>query len=511
MSEQSATIRNPMHLDMAAKLAFAVTALVLIGAMIWAIPLRSPWYDEFYTLYVTRPGLGWAEATAEHWLPDNHPPLFYALAHATRWLGDSLEARRYLNLLIALAAMAGAMVALRGDDRSRPLAVVYFMLLAAQTAAFPFVAELRSYFLSFCSTALLVLTLVLVWLDEEMPGRGRRIVFAVSALAALNTHIVTSLVAGALVLPFLAGALLKRDYRRFRILLLPMLAAGLVFVVTVAVQFPLWISNTENFWIPAGHWQVLGALQMVGHYAVSANLAILVAGLAGLGFLLVTALRGNRLPKPLEAALLLGAGVLLAGALSLAVHIWRPLVIPKYLIGLIPGIAMVLAIGFREVVGAVCRTAALALLGTAALLSLVAIVRSVSTVAALGGWDGTASVIGRQVELCPGTLVHTDPHWNTELSRLQPADNARVVPYSYRLMARRNGFAVEPAASRRLSEDCPTLFWAEHVPAEVPGAAEVLAHVRRRGFEVSRLEFYPIDKGWIASTEPIDKALAKAD
>ena len=76
-----------------------VVFVALVHAMTVAMQLRGPWYDEFYTLYVARPG-----SLALRLSPlagGQSSPLFYALARATTWLGTTVEERRAVNLFLS--------------------------------------------------------------------------------------------------------------------------------------------------------------------------------------------------------------------------------------------------------------------------------------------------------------------------------------------------------------------------------------------------------------------------
>ena len=57
---------------------FVILAVAFFVASCLAIAQRGPWYDEFYSFYLARPGatLG---VLGPAWLRDNHPPLFYGL------------------------------------------------------------------------------------------------------------------------------------------------------------------------------------------------------------------------------------------------------------------------------------------------------------------------------------------------------------------------------------------------------------------------------------------------
>lgn len=500
-----ALLTTARGLDWPTKLALAVAAPLMLAGLTYTVFTRAGWYDEFYTLYVTQPGFGWPEALTRHWLADNHPPLYYVLVRATAWPGASLEARRLVNLAVGMAAFAGGWIALRGgkgEDR-RPLAVFYFLFLASLASPFALVGELRSYFLSFCGVAVLVLTTTLIQLDRAPPARGRRLVLWIATLAAFNTHIVTTVIAGALLLPFVARALLRRDFALVRTFAAPALVAAAVFLGTVAVQFPLWIGNTAAFWLPAGMGQAWGALRLVLLAAFSAHIVMTGAALAGFALLVRQGRQARRMPESLAVVVMLLLGVSIACAVLTALHAWRPLLIPKYLIALFPPIGMAVAIGFAAVVEAFDRRTGAALVLAALALFGLGAWQNLRAVAWFQGWDPAARAVSRLVAACPGSVVHAETHWNTVLAALRPADNARVVPYAYRLVAERNGFAVEPAGSRRMSAACPTLFWGQAAGQPMPSPGEVLAYEQGRGFAVPRLWFYRFGEGWIAGDRPL--------
>jgi hypothetical protein len=481
-------------------LVFALTTLALLAAMAYAMLTRQPWYDEFYTMYVTQPKFSWHDAFANHWLTDNHPPWYYALVRAVGGLGNSIEAHRFVNLLIAMVTVGGASLAL--GARHRLLAIAFLLYLSGLGAVFPFVAELRSYFLSLCSVSLLLLVLVVIRLEEGPPTRRHIILFSAATLVAFNVHIVTSIIAGAVVLPFIADALWQRDYLRFKALCIPALVAGMLFVGTVAVQFPLWIANTQSFWIPAGSGQALGAIVLVAQYAVAGNAIVVLAGLVGTG-LLLRALRARSASPYLKSVFLIAAGMALACCLILAIQSWRPFVIPKYMIGLFPCIGMICAIGYHALASTLSRLTGAALLLAAALITLLNLGQNAKGIAGQTSWDETAKIIAQQVARCPGTIVHIDPHWNRVLAALQPSDNARVVDYAYQQTAQRNHFRIEPLSSHRISGDCPTIFWGVNAGMPQPNIAEITAHTLSRGFSVDRLDFYQFGSGWLATTRPI--------
>lgn len=491
--------------DPAAALAALLAALGFALALVWAALHRGPWYDEFYSWFVTRPDREFAAAMRESWLADNHPPLFYMLS----WLGGheapSIETLRLVNLAGLLALLGGGWVMLRPASPLRPAAAVALLLIAANSVVLVTGTELRSYFLSMCFGGLAVLGMAQAWIAGGLERPGQRIVFTLSMVAAFNLHILTSVIVGALAVPFLLMALWRKRYGLFRQILLACLVGGTLFVVVSAIQLPMWESNTARFWIPAGLMAARWAIQTCIERTAEANLAILIGGVAGAVLLARQALRSRTLPPALELQAMLVAGVVLACALLVGLQLLRPVLMERYLAALIPPIALGVALGFDALRRALPRAAGVILIGLALLLSLRALQHNAEAAAARKSWIGTGERIAALVRACPDSPVHIDPAgWNADAMAAPPHDNRVVFPQAYRLVAQRFGFALEPQESRRLSHGCPNLFWAEHDTIAAWNEANILAHLRRQGFAVQRVWQYRIGDGWIAADRPLD-------
>ncbi len=489
----------------------ALSWLVAAGFLLalgWACLMRGPWYDEFYTWYVTRPERGFAESLRTSWLADNHPPLYYALTWPLRQQGGTIELHRLASLGVVGAALTGAWVLLRGQPRLWLLGAAFLLVLVGHEGALRAGSELRSYFLSYAACAVLVLALTTAWLEQGLPRRGQRIVLAAALLVAFNTHIATSLIAGALTLPFLLAAWLRGNRALAWTLARPALAAGFILLAVSAVQVPQWNRQTAQFWIPAGFDAARWSFEYALRRTLVSNWAVTLAGAAGGLMLLVQARRRRRLDARAEAWLLLAAGSVLAGAILLGLHALRPIVIERYLIGLVPAFAMLLALGFTRVAEWLPARLALLLLTIAALLAGGSMAESATRAAARQSWSGTAALIAKVQHACPATAVHIDPdHWNAWTMSFPPADNRPAFFAAYALMAQRSGFTLEPLASRRMPTTCPTLFWAEHDTLRSFDPARITAHLRAQGFAVDGVWQYRLDHGWVASNRPLDSAL----
>ncbi len=177
--------------------AMAALALAVLVAMVLAIDGRGPWYDEFYTYYVTRPGTTWAAAWPV-WMRDNHPPLFYALTWATNWLGAEMAQRRLVNIGILAVACIALWILHRRSAVFQRLALPYLAGLASFPTAVFYAAELRSNFLAFAGVAVAVAALSSLARPYHTTTTWRGFAFLTVALAVgFSVHITASIILGA--------------------------------------------------------------------------------------------------------------------------------------------------------------------------------------------------------------------------------------------------------------------------------------------------------------------------
>ena len=105
-----------------------------------------------------------------------------------------------------------------------------------------------------------------------------------------------------------------------------------------------------------------------------------------------------------------------------------------------------------------------------------------------------AQFIRAQVDECEGTLVHADTFPQSYLIGMPPKENGIVTLGAYAKVSRIYGFSVEPASSRAVSENCPTLFWtAHHWAAETAG--QTLKRLQAEGYPITRLERRELGRG----------------
>lgn len=124
-------------LTVARRIGFVILSAMFGVATVIAMFGRGPWYDEFYAVYLVRPGVP-LPALVPAWLRDNHPPLFYGLAWA--WsrliagtsLAGTVEGLRTVNLVF-LAGLIGAFVRMARTDTWFARIVWYDCLALAAT------------------------------------------------------------------------------------------------------------------------------------------------------------------------------------------------------------------------------------------------------------------------------------------------------------------------------------------------------------------------------------------
>ena len=494
-------------LTMPRRIGFVILSAMFGVATVIAIVGRGPWYDEFYAVYLVRPGVP-LSALVPAWLRDNHPPLFYALAWAWSQLiaGTSLagtvEGLRTVNLVI-LAGLIGAFVRMARTDTWFARIVWYdCVALAATFPALDRIDQVRSYFLSFALAAI-VLPLLVRHIMRRVERRETLILGVLLAFAC-SVHLVTTVIITALVVATVAQHMLACRWDDARRLAMVAALALVPFAVMMMLQLSTIVANTHVFWIPGGINAARWAIETEAHAALFANPALMLVAAAGLASI-AAGLRRHETEAQTTAILIttFTAALVLALTVLIAVHLYRPLLITRYLVALDPVFALILA---------VCADAATRKMPVRIVVAIDALILLVTGFAlhancvatlAQPSWDGTGTAIAANIRACPQTTVHADMHWNTLPLSTPPRDNRDVVPFSYRFVAQRFGFALAPTGAYSLSATCPNLFWTEHAADQHPTAQMVIDAIRRAGYPVRSGRMQRIAYGWILITPPI--------
>ena len=238
----------------------AVMLFALFGglaAILVAAYSHGLWYDELFTLYVTRPGLDLGFALKNYWLADNHPPLYYFLSWVTNFLGNAIEPRRLVNLTGFIGACLVILQAWREDDVDRNILSLFVLGMLASYGFAGLAAELRSYFLSLLAPGLLAILLVVISPSRQDVGnrnqqRRMAVMLGLVSAVALNLHFITTIVSCALLGAFFLRAIIQKDHTAQRTIFVVGLIGIIPFLLFTALAFVNLEANTRSFWAEPG-------------------------------------------------------------------------------------------------------------------------------------------------------------------------------------------------------------------------------------------------------------------
>lgn len=478
-----------------------VLAGIAIAAQCAVLMLKGIWYDELFTVYVTRQRVGFADAFRSYWLSDNHPPLFYAISWITGLLSDDIYLRRLQNLVFFAVAAGFTVLAMRGSRWTSAERYLFFCAILSSLSLYSTAALLRSYLLSYLATGLLAVMLVRCT-REETDGAARDFIYAgCIAVVAANIHYVTTLVTGCLIAAFVVRSSISRRARHAIMFFVIGAVSFAPFLTLFVIAYSDLEQNTRSFWIPAGLSYALRAFAGAAREALQS--ALPVAALAGTGIVLGVARKGlgSAWDRGVADAATLAAGLTASVLALLAIHSWRPVVFEYYLVGMIAPGYLALAIPAARILEASGPRMRLFLIWLVFAWTVSAIAYAVWQVPKEANLLTAARIIKSEIARCPDTVVHADPHPHKGLTELPPRENGIVSLATYRWTARVYGFEVEPFASRRISATCPTLFWsAYYYNAET--IAQSSARLRSMGYDLGSLRRLEAGPGSILRQSP---------
>ena len=340
---------NPARATLALSGVTAVAAFAFIGR-------RSLWLDEALTAWVAGLDAGmFAEVIPGH---SANLGLYYVLIKGWRALGTSEAALRAFSAVWAVATVP-VFLALARRVAGPPVALIGGLLLAVQPFLITMAQEARVYTLvAFLATAS---TLAFVRAVEG-PSGGRWAAYTALAILGMYAHAYAALIplAHAASLAFIPRG--RVPWRH----VLSSAAGGAVLLAPLAVA-SLGQAGDLVSWVPglSFHWVnenansfTQGQIPIPGWLRVAQLVLYLGAGVAGVAALV----RGTRgapaadgLGRWRAAVVLLWAG-LPAGVVLLA-SVVRPLLVARYLVGSLPAIVLVAAVGLSRLRPAVGRAA----------------------------------------------------------------------------------------------------------------------------------------------------------
>lgn len=478
----------------------AVVFVTLVGAMTMAMQQRGPWYDEFYTLYVARPGIPLPHAF-DRWLADNHPPLFYALARATTWLGTTVEQRRVVNLFLLVFAciqLAWWLI----PPGLRRIGWIFAVALASAWPAIDRAAELRSNYLAFVAAAVAVAALIGFDRGYRTHRKAEWAMLTLALLVAFNVHLAASIIVGSLVAAMILRRTIAREWAGAVRLFSAATFAAAPLLIQLVTSFGQLDANTRSFWIQGGLTHARWAIQGEIESGLTANLPITVLAIAGFGWLACRSWRDRSLAPQADLAVTLAAGLAIACVVMVAVHLWRPFIMSRYLVALHPPVAMILALGAAALLDRVRPLFVLIFALLMSFAALTAIHANIGRSVAQPSWYGTARAIAAIQRNCPTTRVYVDASGNRPVMQTPPSENRDVFPFAYRIVANHFGFPIADPRDRTMPRDCPTLFWTEHVAGQPDTARDLALRLRAVGFPIDRARLQRIGYGRVLVAWP---------
>lgn len=440
-----------------------LVAVPLLCLLLWSNAQKGVWNDELWSKWMTSRELALGDAARERWFQDAHPPLFYLINWTLNAvIGPDVVQHRWLNVgwLAALGGV-GAYLA-RFRPGIRPALVVGALLLLSNRDIALF-GEYRSYAMITCATAALMLLMgemIARERDLALPqDRTLAIMLGIVIALALNLHYISTLICGIAIGVFSLDRARLGYWRWAATMLGVAMVAMLPVVGSLWAQQPFLAAAVPDFWVKTS---AFAGVRMAGSKVVLAtgfNLVVIACVVLELR-------RGVAAGTPRHFAVLAIASAAAACLLLIAINLFKPIIVPRYLVALSPIIIIALA----AIVGpriASRRWLFLAFLGNAGVVALL----SIWPIASTPAWDEGARRVAAVVRDCPSTKVYTMFRMNGRpVSRFSALPNE--VPFVRWAMAdlgRSYGVTPvfvdptsPPAPLPLAAGGCPTLLWIEH-------------------------------------------------
>jgi mannosyltransferase len=313
-----------------------VATALLAGMSLYRIGSKQLWIDESVAVGLTDVSFGRFVFVITHWEVNQAP--FYVAFAGWHLLGDDTGTMRVLPALFAVATVP--VVYLLGrrlyDSRIGALASVLF---AVNALVLQWSQQIRGYTMALFLVT--VATLLLVRLVDE-PSTWRGLLYAGVAVLAVATHFFSGMVILAHVLSLLT--LRPRPTRALVVAgaTIGVLSVPFIWFAATAEGDPLgWVPEST----PTSTLRLLARLSG-GSFAM---LAVGMIGIVGLGAIVRVVRRSSRSTESWRQALPLywiAVPLILSIGFSLVV---QPIAVPRFLIVIVPGIALVVAVGVANI------------------------------------------------------------------------------------------------------------------------------------------------------------------
>jgi hypothetical protein len=453
-----------------AGLAASLAAIALVWAvamLVAAARFRGVWIDEFWSVWMSPPGLS-ATGAASRWIHDVHPPFYSALSWLVSPLvGEDLFARRLLNLLpLAWLSGASAYAAIRFPEAVRFILTLLVLTLAGVLAVY-FFPEHRSYFTILCLTTTTLIYLYCAFqADRDLAFRSdwpAAMALGVSATGAFCLHYVAAVTIGLMLGVFCLELIRRRLWRWAAVVFAAGVLGASMLCASVIWMLPWLRAAGSNFWIVTGFRAAMNTtLKVVG---VSALENLVAAAAAALAFVaaLVRSRRGEPIPSGVvRYVACCGLALCLAIVTVLGINAVRPIVAYRYLTPMV-------CLAMAGVAALACdRLFSRRWIFAAFILNAIAVITFHGwQIARQTRWEATAREIAAAVKSCPDARVYV-PRPAFFADYPPTLDSAPVYALGYRHIAAAYGFGFrdfDPGSAQavEVSDHCPTIFWVEQI------------------------------------------------
>lgn len=370
----------------------SLIAILAVGLLLrlWGLGDQSLWFDETYSVLIA--SLPWKTALEALLIDGVHPPLYYLLQKGVLLLGEEAWLLRLPSAIFSALSLGVIYSITRRWVGERP-ARVASLLLALSPFFLWYGREARMYAML---ALLYCLVLLAYWRFISAAGRPAAGTLALFSAAAYLTHYF------ALMLPIIQLAHLALHFRELH----ARLRRWLLIQSLAFLPLLIWIAGLaqregQNFgigWIPAISAADLG--KSLINLLVGFNPPTLSLGwISSLLLMLPILGAGLRVWRSAQARSLALLWAFLPLLLTFLMSLQRPLLVDRFLIGSLPGLLLLVAIGIDRLRGR-------------------------------WFWAGAAGVVGLMLinaALLFGPQGPQKENWRAAAARLEPADERVVV------------------------------------------------------------------------------------
>lgn len=424
-----------------------VTLLAVAALAIIAIFRKGLWYDEAWTLFLSR--------HPERWLFDAHPPLFFKLTSLFAPANEIVG--RLLNILyLAVAGLLTLILAGRTERARGPLAIGAVVMLTNPLALYAII-DFRSYALLLAAWGSAVASFLVIHHledDFEAPQTSVAAISSGGIIAALNLHYLSSGLVGTMLGVFIAFEWIDGK-RRWAVI---HFTAGVVGSVLLLA----------TIWIHWPHLQEIGELEWASSTLKAVTIIVSVFALLFGANIVAFGASLWRLAdnEDLRFALACVTALIAASAVAVSLNAFHGVLLTRYLMSFVPVAAIAVGTLASRNLGPRLYAAFVANALVVALIYLVTDRRE--------NWSALGREIAAIKRGCPKTQIVSVQSWRMAGFRSYPLkDDKAALQLGYDLVGKRYGFSPIMTSEAVRPGRCPVVVWAEHYRFPIPSPQDI--------------------------------------